>query len=280
MCLDETLGYVTTLQTIAPQAFLVGEKTVKSWIARLLPPTRVMDNMTWSLDSPQEEEFAIANLSPYSFYHHWSFPRRVGEYFEKYALFRGVSEAILSRWKSIYLYVLRKATLRMGNRRLVLKNPTNTGRISVLLELFPDAKFIHIHRDPYRVFQSTRHLYSKTLSVTQLQEVSQEEIDAVILSVYRDMMKRFLEEKSLIPPENLVEVRFEDLESDPLSQLQRIYSELNLAGFDGVQLVFRSYLSERKNYQKNAYTPLDEETVSKINREWRFALEAWGYARE
>jgi hypothetical protein len=113
-----------------------------------------------------------------------------------------------------------------------------------------------------------------------LQEISQEEIDAVILSVYRDLMRRFLEEKSGIPHENLVEVRFEELETNPIDQLQQIYSELSLPGFEGVQPIFKSYLTERINYKKNDYPPLEEEVVDKINREWRFAIEAWGYVRE
>jgi hypothetical protein len=62
MTRDNNLGFVTTLQTLAPQAYLVGDITVKPLLARILPPTRLMDNMRWSMDSPQKEEFAIANM--------------------------------------------------------------------------------------------------------------------------------------------------------------------------------------------------------------------------
>ena len=46
--------------------------------------------------------------------------------------------------------------------RLVLKSPPHSARIRILKELFPDALFVHIVRDPYVVFSSTVHLW-KTL---------------------------------------------------------------------------------------------------------------------
>ena len=55
------------------------------------------------------------------------------------------------------------------NRPLVLKSPPHTGRIRLLLELFPDARFVHIRRDPYTVFRSTRHMYATTMRFWQLQ---------------------------------------------------------------------------------------------------------------
>ena len=42
-------------------------------------------------------------------------------------------------------------------RPLVLKSPPHTARIRQLLEWFPEAKFVHIRRDPYRVIQSRLH---------------------------------------------------------------------------------------------------------------------------
>jgi hypothetical protein len=43
----------------------------------------------------------------------------------------------------------------LAGKRLLLKNPVNTARMGLLFEMFPSAKCIHIHRDPYDVFRST-----------------------------------------------------------------------------------------------------------------------------
>ena len=231
------------------------------------------------MDSPQEEEFAIANMSPYSFYHHWTFPRKARYYFEKYALFNEVPKKVIAKWKEIYVSILTKAGLHKGGKRLVIKNPTNTGRIKVLLELFPNAKFIHIYRDPYRVYLSTKHLYRKTLPITQLQEISDAETEDNILLFYKELMQRYLADKELIPPENLVEVKFESLEENPVEELQRIYEQLGLPGFEMAKAVFQSYMYARADYQKNQYEGLDQDLIAKVNRHWGFAFEAWAYQK-
>ncbi len=185
-------------------------------------------------------------------------------------------EGIVTRWKEAYKTVLRKATFRAGGRRLLLKNPVNTGRISLLLDLFPDAKFIHIYPNPYVVFCSTLHFYQKMLSLIHLQEVSREEIEADIFLFYTALMRKFWAEKALIPRGNFVEVKFEDMEADPLAELRRIYTTLDLPGFaDGTP--FRAYIAAQRDYRKNSY-PLGEEIIEKVNRHWKFAVEAWGYA--
>ena len=228
---DTRFGYVSTWQAVAPGFSLLGDRVLKPLVNLLLPPTRMMDNMAWSLDSPQEEEFAMVNLLPYSFYHQWSFPRKAREYFRKYVLWEGVSRRVQSEWENAYIAILKKATLRASGRRLVTKNPVNTGRIETLLEIFPDAKFIFLYRNPYTVYPSTQRLYQKTLRITQLQDVLPGEVDANILWFYQQLMKKYLGTRDLIPPENLLEIRFEDLEAAPLLHLRRIYEKFNLQFF-------------------------------------------------
>lgn len=273
---DPQLGYVTLYQTIAPGAFWSGRRTVKPVIALLAPRKRMMDDIVLTIDGAQEEEWALANLSPYSFYHHWSFPRNARYYFTRYALFEGVPESVQREWKALYRAVLQKAGARMAGRRLVLKNPTNTGRLPILLELFPDAKFIFLYRDPYATFQSSLHFHQKILEVAQLQELSDEELEDNILGFYRLLLQKYLADKSLIPPGNLVEVRYEDLEAQPLATVQRTYETLGLPYTSAAQTAFRAHLESQKNYTKNTFV-LSDKVVQKVNRHWRFAFETWGY---
>src|SRR5260370_42416740 len=67
-------------------------------------------------------------------------------------------------WKTLFLRFVRQLTFK-DSRRLILKSPTHSCRIKTLLELFPDARFVHIVRDPYVVFPSTVNLW-KTLYLT------------------------------------------------------------------------------------------------------------------
>lgn len=278
LCQDERFGYVKTFQTVASEFSLIGEKWLKPLFARVAPERRFMDNVSLSLDGPQEEEHSVANMCPYSFYHHMFFPRRARWLFEKYALFNGVSAAEIERWKKVYLRVLKIATLRAGGRRLLIKNPALTGRIRALLELFPQAKFIHIYRNPYEVFLSTRHFYIKAYRHLGLQTISAEENEANILAFYPLLLQRFLDEKALIPPGNLAEVRYETLEEQPLQVVADIYHRLHLPGYNQTEARFRAYIDAQKSYQKNRFV-ISPEDVAKVQQRWQFALELWGYRR-
>jgi len=118
--------------------------------------------------------------------------------------------------------------------------------------------------------------YKTVLPKSQVQKVSPEQIEAYVLKFYARLMRRLLADKACIPAENLVEVRFEDLEAAPMEQLHSIYEGLGLPGFARAELAFRAYLASVANYQKNRYE-LTDETIVKVNDHWRFALEALGY---
>ena len=66
MSMDEDFGYVSTFQGLAPEFFLSKGKFIKKTVGLMLPPTRPMDEIQLSIDYPQEEEFALANISPFS----------------------------------------------------------------------------------------------------------------------------------------------------------------------------------------------------------------------
>jgi hypothetical protein len=281
LCEDPQFGFVTTFQTLAPGFCLVGQGIIKRIVAYWLEkghPTRLIDNVPLRIDAPQEEEFAMANVTPNSFLHIFSFPRQAADLFARTTLFQGISADALAEWSACYLEILRKATLHADGKRLMLKNCADAGRIQVLLELFPNAKFIHVCRNPYDLFLSTRRLWEVVLWRSQLQEIDTAEIDHLILQFYPQLMQQYLANRALIPAENLVEVRFEELEANPLAETRRIYETLGLPGFSNAEPAFRAYLASVADYRKNEYR-LTADVIDRVNRHWSFAFDAWGYQR-
>ena len=272
---DPRFGFVSTFQAIAAPMFLVGRGRLERLIAKRMPARRPMDNMAVSLDLPQEEEVALANTSHLSWIHHLSFPQRARDYIDKYATMR-LPPVDLARWERAYLDVLRKATLASGHRRLVLKSPTNLGRTKTLRRLFPDAKFIHIVRNPYVVYQSMAHLYRRMLPLCQLTDVEPEQVDAAMRASYVTTMRQYMADRESIPCEHVAEVRFEDLERAPMAEMERLYADLSLPGWDQARKRIEGYLQSLSGYRKNAYR-IDPETVEIVDREWGFAVEEWGY---
>ncbi|MFX0058211.1 MAG: sulfotransferase [Candidatus Hodarchaeota archaeon] len=275
MCQDPQFGYITMLNAAFPKSFM--SNNFFRWIMKaFMPKKRPMDNMEMGLNNAQEEEMALGNLFPYSFYNAFYFPQRLIEFYHKYVRFENIKRKIKEQWQNVYYYLLKKATLYMNGKRLVLKNPANTARIKYLLEMFPDAKFIHIYRNPYTVYNSTQILYQKMMRAFMLQKISDEDLEKDIFRLYREMMTTYFKEKKLIPKGNLVEVKFEDLEINPLDQLDKIYSVLNLTGFNDTIECFKTYLKTLINYKKNKIE-LDKETIEKISINWKFTIDKWGY---
>ena len=173
---DPQFGFISLFQTLAPGAFLVGRRTLQPILALRAPSTRPMDNVKIRMHFPSEEEFALAHLCPQSPYLGWYFPSEYIELVTRFALMQGISDGEKSEWAAAYTEVLAKATIAFAGRQLVLKNPVNTARVRALRELFPGAKFIHIHRNPYDVFRATLHLFREVFKTVTLQEVTETQI--------------------------------------------------------------------------------------------------------
>jgi len=272
---DPRFGYITMLQAAFPKSFITSN-FFRRFMDRLLPNTRPMDAMKMGIYEAQEEEMAMGNMFPYSFYNGWYFPRRMLEFYVKYVRFNQISLSLMEQWRRIYDFLLKKATFFMKGKRLILKNPVNTARIKFLLDLYPNAKFIHIYRNPYEVYASTRHFYKTTIEAFMLQRITDEEIEQNIFKIYCKMMKSYFIESKLIPQGNLVEVKFEDLEQDPIYQLQTIYEQLDLTDYQKVEPNFLKYLHSIKNYKKNKFH-FSQELIDKVNDHWGFTIKKWGY---
>jgi len=275
MCQDTQFGFITMLQAMFPRSFM-SNNLFRHLMSIFLPNTRPMDNMEMDINKPQEEEMALGNLFPYSFYNGFYFPQRTMEYFFKYIRFKNTSLKVLEQWKKVYYYLIKKATLNMSGRQLILKNPANTARIKLLLDLFPDAKFIHIYRNPYIVYASMRNFYKKTIEGFMLQKVPEKQIENNIFNLYKQLMTSYFKEKQFIPHENLIELKFEDFEENTMNALNRIYSELDISGFERAKNKMAFYLSSVSDYKKNTYN-LTHEIINSIKRKWDFTIKKWDY---
>ena len=277
LCNDPRFAFPTLLDMYNPHSFIHLQAKIEKVLEKAPSQKRPMDNVVVTYKSPAEDEFALAILSLESPLLAWTFPRRSRVY-DRYLTFRNVNGQEQSRWEQAFLLLMKKLTVKYEGRQLLLKSPTHTGRIALLLKLFPDAKFIHIHRNPYDVFKSTRKLYDTAVIPSQAQKPTNgwDPIDR-ILRQYVDMYDAFFEQKEQIPDGNFTEVAFEDLEREPLKVARYIYETLGLGGFDLAEPRMREYLDSVANYKKNAHRELAPELKAKIARAWKRNFEQWGY---
>jgi hypothetical protein len=271
---DTHFAYPNIYQVLNPHTFLSTERYSK--VLFISPRTRMMDNVGLDAEVPFEDEFATCGTlrSPFLT---WVFPRS-GEQYNKYLTFRGVPEREIAEWMEALVLFYKKLTWKY-DRPLLLKSPPHTGRIKLLLAMFPDARFVHIHRDPYVVFQSTKRQIQVSLRTMGLQHLDLQHVDAVVIARYKIMYDAFFEERALIPDDRFHEVSFEELEKDPLGQVRRIYDHLNVPDFNAMQPSLQRYVDSNVNYRKNTYPELSSSLRGEIARAWHPSFEQWGYAR-
>ena len=233
-----------------------------------------MDNMPLGFDRPQEDEFALCNMGIGSPYLTFAFSNRPPQD-QEFLDMEGLSPRELARWKRAFLWFLKCVTVQ-DPKRIVLKSPPHTGRIRVLLELFPDARFVHIVRDPYVLFPSTVHLWRQLYKVHGFQTPKCEGLEDYVFETFNRMYAAFDAQRGLIPKGRFSEIRYEDLVADPVRQMRRIYEELQLGGFDEALPALEEHVAATAGYKTNRYE-LPEETRDQITRRWGKFIEQYGY---
>ena len=272
---DRRFTFPNTYQVVNPLTFLTTEAVNTRRFAKLLPEKRLMDEMKLGFDLPQEDEFAPCLVSGRSLYLGIVFPRREAHY-ERYLTFEDVPAHEVQAWQAAMRGFVKKLTFLHG-RPVILKSPPHTARIALLRETFPGARFVHIHRHPYRVFRSFQHYYDTAVWYSYLQRPDRSTVDARILERYSRMYDAYFAQREELPPGQLHEVRFEELEERPLEVLREIYEALDLPDFDEARPDVAAYLETLTGYRKNAFQPLPEDTRRAVYDAWKPTFDAWGY---
>jgi omega-hydroxy-beta-dihydromenaquinone-9 sulfotransferase len=274
LSLDPGFTCPTAYQVMFPHHFVYSQPWGVKLFNYLSPGKRPMDNVAFYGNTPHEEEMALAALTGVSPYLRILFPVTASNGYS--AVDPGqLPPGALTVWQDAFRLFMKKLSFSKG-KRIVLKSPPNLGRIPILLKMFPGAKFVHITRNPYVVYQSFQKNWRRGHALSHLQKPDPLVIKEVILSWYTDLFALYERDRQLIPPGDLHELRFEDLEKSPEQSLQKLYQELSLPGFEDFWPHASGYLNSLTGYQKNAYT-LTEEVRALINQRWRFFFERYGY---
>ncbi|SNR67252.1 Sulfotransferase family protein [Lutibacter agarilyticus] len=275
MCLDPEAGYPTTYQTIFPNNLFSFQWLFKFFMKSLMPDKRPVDNVSLHVDYPQEEEFALNNETPFSYYNWWYFPKKNREIANEYLLGNTTKESDWTCWKVNFKKFVDRCLINTKGIRFISKNPPHTARIPQLLELYPNAKFIYIHRNPYEVVRSTVAFYKSILPATQLQDIDDAILMNDILWVYQQLIYKYEKDKLNIASENLIEIKYADLVSQPDREIQQIYSNLLKDDYQRIEPFATNYL-EGLNHKLKTYEYKSEFLVL-VNKQLSEIIKMKGY---
>lgn len=240
-----------------------------------LPKKRPQDNVNISLNSPQEEEFGMAARTGLSFLAGFYFPKKFQENMRDTVEFENVRDK--KKWqKSFKKYV---QTITKGNKKqLLLKSPANIARIDAILEIFPNAKFIHIHRHPEETFQSTLHLFEKVLPQTSFQVVDSKIVFDNAFYMYEQFYMNYFNQYKNIPQKNIVEVEFKSLKENTKKTIVNIYKSINLNVSNQFLLQLEKAASESSKYTMNKHNEMNLKNKEKLKITAKRVFENYKYS--
>ncbi len=269
-------AFMTLFESVFPNHFLYSSGLLSKVMGSVLPETRPQDDWKINPNVPSEHDFAVANLSSMSPYVGGYFPENQ-DFYNKYVTLEDITDKQIKKIKQSFDFIIKKLTIKKKNKRLILKSPVDTARVKFLLELYPNAKFVHIMRNPFEVFYSTRRMHEKLVTILQLQD-SYPDLDEFVFTIFEGMYKIFYEEVGLIPEGNFIEIRYENFVANPLDTMTQIYDKLSLPGYEKAKPLIEEYLEGVKDYTPSTYT-FQEEDVNRIYSRWHEIIEIMGYEK-
>jgi hypothetical protein len=135
---------------------------------------------------------------------------------------------------------------RPYGKRFVLKDPTHTFFVDAILEVFPNARFLFIHRDPAETLSSICSLHAYTRSVFS----GDVDAHAVGTEISDSYMMRGLEPAveavDRLPAGRIAHVRAPDLGRDAVGTIANAYSTLGMELSDQARVAMHAYMQAKR----------------------------------
>lgn len=275
MTLDENLAAPSLFQTAQPDSFKVSYRYYRPLMKIFLGKTRPFDQIKNGMDEPQEDEFALVRLTGFSPMLGLVFPKKDRFFLNGNSLFIPENQKKLDEWKQKTRFFYKKLSW-FYKKQIILKNPFHSFRIKEILEMYPEAKFIHIYRNPIDVIPSTAKMWSIVGSQNSLNRFWKNPEIIDVVNIFRKLENTIEQTRKLIPEKSFTEIKFEEMEIDPVTTLQQAYSNLGLTFTQEFQHRILQFIDFNKNYKKNKYN-LDEASQKLIEQSLEVYMKKRGY---
>ena len=273
LCKNNKFGFFNTYNSLFINN-IYSSILFKTLMKYTMPKERPSDKIKLDVELPQEDEFAVSNYTNISHYNFFFFPNDYKKFYSEAIRFEKNNEKL---WLSNYSDILNRIFYYTGKSKIIIKNPSNTARIRSLLKKYPNAKFIHIYRNPIFVYLSTFKFFSELFPSVNLQNIDNETLKKLIIYNYKEIYRDYYNYKSLIPKGNLIELKFEDFRKNPSIYLKDIYKTIGIELKKEDLNELSVYLNNQKKHKMNTYT-IDRRTLKKVYKEFEFSFKKMNYS--
>ncbi|MGB8329564.1 MAG: sulfotransferase [Polyangiales bacterium] len=157
-----------------------------------------------------------------------------------------------------FLQHLQSGGVRGG--RWVLKSPAHLHLIDTLVDVFPDARIIHTHRDPLEVCASVASL-TAALRGASTDVIDLEAIGRQQLAWWAKLIEKSLEQRKRLAhrSEQFFDVKMSETVADPLDVVRRMYAHFGYPLTAEVEARMLAFMGDhtRDKHGLHSYSPTD-----------------------
>ena len=167
--------------------------------------------------------------------------------------------------------------LEVSNRpkKWLLKDPSHIEHIPEILEVYPNARFIHIFRDPLKSIASTCSLTSK-IQKGLSNSVSNQDIGKDIMTFWENAIAKNKIGRTFLKADQNIDIEYSEFIADPIETIKNIYDflklPLNSDELEKKQNFLKVHIKNKygkHSYQLEDYGLTDNLVNEKISLNWQ-----------
>ena len=133
--------------------------------------------------------------------------------------------------------------------RWLLKDPSHIGHIPQILKEYPNAKFIHIHRDPAESVASFCSL-TKSVRLAFSKKIDTDGIGKTVIDFWNHNLIKGMEDRKSLSSDQIVDIQYSEFVKNPLDHIKNTYQQLNFDMNIQTENKIQKYLEQDKNILK------------------------------
>jgi hypothetical protein len=169
-----------------------------------------------------------------------------------------------------------------ARRRWVLKCPDHVFALDAIREVYPDARFVFVHRDPMRVLASVARL-TEVLRQPFTRHLDRATVGRQVCDRWADGAERVVAACKTLPEDRVLHIRYRELTEDPVGTVARLYAAFGLAFDEVFEQRIRAYVTAKPNggYGQLSHR-IEDYGIDASHERHRFAgyVETFGVAPE
>jgi hypothetical protein len=184
------------------------------------------------------------------------------------------------RIKQYYKATLQRCMYVLGHdKQFLCKSVMSTGRLQILMEMFPDMRIIYLLRNPEEAVPSFVKMFASTWKIIghDIPDNSPQARELASLAIR--YYQYFHQRKNSLQPQNLIILKYEDLVAQPKVAVERVYQYFQFP----LSLAFSQQLTKAtetaKGYKSKFHYSLEQYGLTKeeIRNELHYIFEEYGF---